>query len=142
MTYQSNTYSDEDMRDVLAEIEGFEDEIGEIMASAMGKAAGLRKKIKATKKRAKDDLSIPMGVLNPLLKVRKLDRQRQKVIDDVSEDLIEVFEDADRNFGLFADTPLAQAAVQAEQNTRSDVDDVTDREQQEGEAVLKKGRVH
>jgi hypothetical protein len=142
--YARNTYDDEDMKAILTEIEDHESEIEKIMASAMGKAAGIRKKIKAVKKRAKDDLAIPMGVLVPLLKVRKLDRQRKKIEDDVSEELIEVYVDAAGQFSMFA--PVHTEGDHEVEPEKPWPDDEAAKsrdaaEQAEGEKVLE-GAVH
>lgn len=133
--YKANTYDDADMRDIITEIEGLDDEAEKIMAAARGKVGGLRRKQKAAKKRAKDDLAIPMGVLVPLLKQRALERKLQKLVGDVSEDLIEVFEDAAGQFSLFApeadepkQEPVAQraarrAAKKAKANQEAEIEE-------------------
>jgi hypothetical protein len=118
--YRQNEYSDDDMRDIIAEIEGLDDEAQEIMASAMGKVAGLRKKQKAAKKRAKDDLSIPMGVLVPLLKRRALEKKMKKLEDEVAEELIEVFQDAAGQFSFLNPAPEAEAKPKKPKKAKAD----------------------
>lgn len=146
MTYEKNTYSDDDMLSVIQSIEKLEDEKASIMATAMGECAGLSQKIKAIKKEAKDELSIPLKVLNPILKRRKLERKIAAIADAVDEDFIEVFEDAAGQFCMFSpnereddgDDELAGGAV-SEPGTggaRTAADDAA--EQAEGDAALER----
>jgi len=100
--YRKNSYSDEDMRTVLDHIEGLKAANRSIMAAAMAECAANNAKIKAEKKIAKDDLGIPLKVLNPLLKRRELERKIADITDDVDEEYIEVFEDAAGQFCMFA----------------------------------------
>lgn len=146
---QSNSYDDDDMKALLDVLDEKDAEALEIMASAMGKVAGIRKWQKAEIKRAKDDLGIPTGVLKPLRKMRALEKQMRKVADEVADDLVEVFEDAVGQFSFFAPNddgvhPASGAAVNAEETAAqaaarqraAAVAEVTEREQAEGEAVL------
>lgn len=110
---RKNSYEDSDFRDVIAEIEGMDDDIKSIMATAMGKAAGIRKKIKATKKRAKDDLAIPTAILNASLKTRALERKIQDIANDVPDELTEMWVDAAGQFSWLApieDEPAEEPA--------------------------------
>jgi hypothetical protein len=135
-----NGFEDDDLRDVIAEMEAMDDEAAEIMASAMGKVAGIRKKQKALKKRAKDDLSIPSRLLTTLLKQRKLERKLQELADDVPEDEIELYADAAGQFSFLAPegdepatvTPAQRAARKAAEAAKAH----HEAEQAEGEAVL------
>lgn len=139
--YKSNTYDDDDMRAVLTVLDEKDDEAESIMAAAMGKVAGIRKWQKAEIKRAKDELGIPTSVLKPLRKMRALERQMQKIAGDVSEDMIEVFEDATGQFSMFAsdDGDPADAANSAQLAARQAAKEARERqdaEQAEGEQVL------
>lgn len=137
MTYKSNSYEDDDMRSVIDQIETYEAQKAKIMASAMGECAGLSSKIKDVKKQAKDELGIPLKVLNPLLKRRKLEKKIADLSDGVDEDYVEVFEDAVGQFCLFALIEDEDQPEEAEGEEPSEVSpDPTDAEQAEGEAVL------
>lgn len=148
--YRKNSYSDDDMKALLDVLDEKDAEALEIMASAMGKVAGIRKWQKAEIKRAKDDLGIPTGVLKPLRKMRALEKQMRKVADEVAEDLVEVFEDAVGQFSFFAPAEAEAAepetaAARAAADRKAAVAEVTEREQAEGEAVLDElagGQVH
>ncbi len=138
---QSNSYDDDDMKALLDVLDEKDAEALEIMASAMGKVAGIRKWQKAEIKRAKDDLGIPTGVLKPLRKMRALEKQMRKVADEVAEDLVEVFEDAVGQFSFLAPADAETAependAARAAAQRKAEVAEVTEREQAEGEAVL------
>lgn len=138
--YKSNTYDDDDMRAVLTVLDEKDDEAESIMASARGKVAGIRKWQKAEIKRAKDDLGIPTSVLKPLRKMRALERQMQKIAGDVSEDMIEVFEDATGQFSMFASdgdaADVANSAQLAARQAAKEARERQDAEQAEGEQVL------
>lgn len=138
--YKSNTYDDDDMRAVLSILDEKDEEAESIMASARGKVAAIRKWQKAEIKRAKDDLGIPTGVLKPLRKQRKLEAQLQKIADDVSEDLIDVYEDAAGQFSLFApegDEPEGATPAQiAAHRSAAAAREQQEQEQREGEEAL------
>lgn len=139
MTYQANTYDDDDMRDIIDQIEAHEASKKAIIAKAMGECSGLSAKIKELKKTAKDDLSIPLKVLNPILKRRKLERQIDDINEGVDEDFAEVFEDAVGQFCMFA--PIEDTEQGAQEDYEADTDDEvtadpTEAELAEGEAVL------
>lgn len=138
---QSNSYDDDDMKALLDVLDEKDAEAREIMASAMGKVAGIRKWQKAEILRAKAELGIPPGVLKPLRKMRELERKMRKVADEVAEDLVEVFEDAVGQFSFLApvegvtaepDNAAARAAAQRAEV----VAEVTEKEQAEGEEAL------
>ena len=145
--YKQNSYADDDFRNVLAEIEGFEDEKVSIRAEAAGKCGGLAKKIKNAKATAKA-LGIPLAVLGASLKSRKLERQLQKIADDIPEDLAEVWTDASGQFSMFApaadenrDEPDAPAAKKAAKRAKTAAQANQEREQEDGKKVLD-GLVH
>lgn len=146
--YKSNTYADEDMKSVIDQIEALEAEKVSIMSAAMGECSAVAEKIKKVKKEAKDDLSIPMKVLNPLLKRRKLERKISEIDGAIDEDYVEVFLDAAGQFCMFApiaDNGEAEAewpddkAAGTKRSARTKADD--DAEQAEGEKALE-GAVH
>lgn len=135
--YRKNSYSDEDMRDILAQIEKLEAEKIAIMSKAMGECGGVANKVKALKKTAKDDLGIPLKVLNPLLKRRKLERKIEDLNDGIDEDYVEVWEDACGQFAMFA--PMEEVEVDApppEPEDEPDHVDPTLAELAEGAEVL------
>lgn len=145
--YRKNTYNDEDMAKVIAEIEEMRDEKADIMATARGKAMNVTKREKNRIKMAKQELGIPTDILTTLLKQRELERKMQRLAEDVSEDMIEVYEDAAGQFSLFKaeegerQVTAAQAAARkaAEQSREAH-----EAEQAEGQAALDElaGAVH
>jgi hypothetical protein len=144
---RNQMFEDADFKDVLKEIEDHVDEIGGIMASAMGKAAGIRKKIKAIKKRAKDDLAIPSAILNASLKTRKLERQLQNIAGDVPDELAEIWVDVSGQFSMFAPVEGEEAGdgetptVAAARRRKAAADANQEAEQKEGAEALD-GLVH
>lgn len=137
---KNQPYEDEDLKQVIEEFETFDEEAETIMASARGKVQKIREKQKKLKKSAKDDLSIPRGLLSALLKQRKLERQLQKVADGVSEDEIEFYADASGQFSLLAATEdepeVVSPAQRAAQRAAAAAKAQQDAEQEEGAAVL------
>ena len=130
-----NGYDDADLKQVVAEIEGYEDEKVEARAEAAGKCSALAKKITNAKKVAKG-LGIPKKSLNQLLKSRKLERQLRDVAADAPDDEAEVFEDMVKVLGEFGDTPLGQATVSAAEERSAEARERRDQEQREGEEAL------
>jgi hypothetical protein len=136
-----NGYDDDDLRQILEEIEGFEDEKLSVRAEAAGKCSQISKRIANAKKTA-TNLGIPKASLNALLKMRKLERQMQDVAGGVPEDEVEVFEDMTGQFSFLApDTPDETAAQVAARKRSAAVEANEDAEQEEGAAVLE-GAVH
>lgn len=139
---QRNSFDDDDMRQVLAELDEMDEEADKIMASARGKVSAIRKRQKNKIKMAKDELGIPTGVLKPLRKIRALERQMQKVADDVSDDLIEIYEDCTGQFSLFApqeagERPSGETAAHASARKAREAARAADEaEQAEGAAAL------
>lgn len=146
---KSNTYDDDDFRQVLSEMEEMDDEAETIMASARGKVQSIRKRQKNRIKIAKQELQIPSDVLRAILKQRKLEIKLQRLTEDVSDDMIEVFDDAAGQFSLFAtgeDEPEAVSPAQAAARKRkAEIAEVTAKEQADGAAALNElagGGVH
>lgn len=130
-----NAYADEDLRKIVAEIEGFEDEKVSVRAAAAGKCSQITKRITNAKKTAKK-LGIPKASLNGLLKARKLERQLKEVAGDVPDDEAEVFEDMVKVLGEFGGTPLGEAAISAAEERAAAAKANQEAEQAEGAAVL------
>lgn len=137
---QRNGYEDSDFREIIAEIEGLEDEKTSIMAEAAGRCSGIAKKIANAKKTA-TKLKIPKAVLMAILKQRKLERKLQELADDVPDDLTEVYLDASGQFSFLApddgeepdeDIPAKRAAKKASKKAAAR----SEAEQAEGAAVL------
>lgn len=145
---KTNGYEDEDFRAVIAEMEEMDGEAEEIMASARGKVSNIRKRQKNKLKMAKAELNIPPSLMRTVLKQRKLERQLQKLADDVAEDEIELYADASGQFSFLAPeadepevvTPAQRAARRAAKAAAENAEE----EQKEGAAVLDEmtGAVH
>lgn len=135
-----NSYYDDDLRQVIEEIEEYEDQATTIRAEAAGKCSGIAKKIANAKKNAKA-LNIPLAILSATLKTRKLERELQKVADGVPDELTEMWEDASGQFSLFAPEPgeeqtKAPAAAKAASKRKAAAKANQEAEQKEGAAVL------
>jgi hypothetical protein len=137
---QRNGYEDSDFSDIIAEIEGLEDEKKSIMSEAMGRCSGIAKKIANAKKTA-TSLKIPKAVLLAVMKQRKLERQLQALADDVPEDLAEVYLDASGQFSFLkpddgAEDESAPAATKAAKKSAARAKANQAAEQEEGAKVL------
>ena len=113
-----NGYDDEDFRTVLAELDEMDDEIQELKSSMGGKIAAIKKRQQNRIKIADKELNIPPALLRKVRAQRKLEQQMQDLVDDLPDDLVEVFEDAAGQFSLFAPEgdgvhPASGAAVTA-----------------------------
>lgn len=95
-------YDDDDLKAKIDEIEALEAQKTTIMAKAAAECSAIAGKIKAAKKEAKDDLSIPLKVLNPLLRRRKLERKIQETDEAVDDDFAEIYQDAAGQFCFFS----------------------------------------
>ena len=136
--YRRNSYADEDFRQVISEMEEMDEEAEHLMSTARGKVQNIRKRQKNRIKIAKAELGIPDDVLKAVLKQRKLERKLEALASEISDDHIEVYEDASGQFGLFASpdgeqVPAAQAAARkAAEQAR----EAHEAEQAEGERAL------
>lgn len=161
MSEQRNvSYEDDDLRQVIDEIETMDAQCETIMARARGEVSGIRAKQKARKKIAAKELGIPRGILLPLLKRRKLEKQIAKVDEGVDDDLAEVYEDARGQLSFLAPVTDAEPEVEPDKKGKSgkkvdasasdaalkqSIADVTAKEQAEGEKLLNgagKGKPH
>jgi hypothetical protein len=136
----TNTWEDEDFRAVLKEIEDMRDDSADIMATARGKVMNNKKREKNRIKIAKQELGIDSTILRTILKQREIERKLQKLTEDVSDDMIDVYEDAAGQFSLFApadgEAPAETAAQAAARQRKAKIDEVTEREQAEGAKAL------
>jgi hypothetical protein len=137
---RKNSFEDDDFRTVLTEIEEADEEAESIMASARGKVSAIRKRQKNRIKIAKQELGIPSDVLRAVLKQRKLEQKLKALAGDVSDDLIEVYEDAAGQFSLFApaegEAPAETGAQAAARERKAEIAAASHAEQAEGAAAL------
>lgn len=135
-----NGFEDEDFRTVLSELDEMDDEAESIMASARGKVSGIRKRQKNRIKIADKELNIPPALIRGVRAQRKLERQMLKVVENLPDDLIDVFEDSAGQFSLFApaqgEAPVETSAQSAARQRRAEIAKVTAEEQIEGAAAL------
>ena len=134
-----NSWDDDDFRSVVLEIEEMEDEKSQIMATARGKAMKVSERIKNRKKIAKQELRVDTDILNAVLKDRKLDRQKAKLAESIPDEKMELWIDAAGQFAFIppnAEHPGESVAQAAARKRMAEIDEVTEREQQEGAAVL------
>lgn len=147
--YRRNGYADEDFATVISEMEEMDEEAEQLMSTARGKVQNIRKRQKNRIKIAKAELGIPDDVLKAVLKQRKLERKLEALACEISDDLIEVYEDAAGQFSLFK-AEEGQEAVSAAQAAARKAAEVAheqeEAEQAEGARVLDemagKGAVH
>ena len=134
-----NGYDDDDFRSVISEMEEMDEEAEHLMSTARGKVQNIRKRQKNRVKIAKAELGIPSDVLNAVLKQRKLERKLEKLASEISEDMIEVYEDASGQFSLFHTDdgePQVTAAQAAARKATEQAREAHEAEQSEGGAVL------
>lgn len=136
-----NSYSEEDLAQLVGEIEEVREDSADIMASARGKVMNNKKREKNLITMAEKELGIPPKIAKAALRQRELERQMKKNAESVGDDLIEMYVEASGQMSLFkpvegalAATPGEAAAVAA----RAEIQRVTDEEQAEGEAVFGK----
>lgn len=138
--HTKNSYEDDDLRQVLAELDEMDDEAEEILASARGKVSAIRTRQKNRIKIADKELRIPPPLVRALRAQRKLERQLKMVAKTVPDDLIEVYEDASGQFSMFApaagEEKTETAAEAAAHQRAADIAAQTEREQAEGAAAL------
>lgn len=93
-------------------VENLKEEIASIMGTAMNEAKSLHEDIAEVFKEAKSN-GIPLKALKAQLKLRKLDRDKEKVVAGLDEEDAESLEKIQHALGLLADTPLGGAAMKA-----------------------------
>lgn len=130
-----NGFEDDDFRQILEEIEEYEDEKVSIRAAAAGECGGLAKKIKNAKSTAKA-LGIPLSILNGVLKTRRLERQIDAVAKGIPEDQAELFADASGQFSFLKPVDGETIVAAAARGAKSAAEDNAAAEQAEGEKVL------
>lgn len=136
-----------------AVVEEIEREL-ELIKSSQGKhmkyARERRDAIKEIKKSAKDD-GLPQDVIDGLLEIRKANRKIHDVKYGMSSDYKPIFKPLSEALGLFADSPLGQAAAAAEEQEDMFDDEEKaaaaaaaneEQEQQEGAEILDRSKAH
>jgi hypothetical protein len=145
---RKNAYEDADFLSVVQEIEEADEEIETISATARGKIGAVKIRQKNRKKIASQELGIPTDVLNAVLKQRRLERQIAKISAGVPDDMVELYADAAGQFSFLKpgdEHPMDNAAQVAARQRATEIQKVTDQEQEEGAAVLDElagGQVH
>lgn len=139
-----------------AVVEEIERELGLIKSSQakhMKYARERRDSIKEIYKSAKED-GLPEDIVKGLLKIREANRKIHEVKYGMSADYTPIFKPLSEALGLFADSPLGQAAAEAEKDMFDgdddpDADDIAAAaaaneaaEQEEGEEVLDRSKAH
>lgn len=107
-----NGYDGNKINAILGRVENLEEEIASIMGAAMAECKAKREDIKEIYLEAKD-AGIPMKPLKAEAKLRKLDRDKAKVVSGLSEDDQETLEQFQMALGPLASTPLGEAAISA-----------------------------
>lgn len=135
----TNTWEDADFLAVLKEIEEMREDSAEIMATARGKVMNNKKREKNKIKMAKQELGIDSSILTTVLKQREIERRLQKLAENVSDDMIDLYEDCAGQFSLFAPDegqPAVPAAQAAAAERAAQVQKITDEEQAAGAEAL------
>jgi hypothetical protein len=142
---RKNSYEDSDFRQIIAEIEGYEDDKASARAEAAGKCSQIARRIKTTKSRAKA-LGIPKAILDAMLKTRKLERKLQEAAAEVPDDLTEMFEDAVGQFSFLApepdEAPEPVPAKRAASRRKKAAEKLQADEQAEGARILEEMTTH
>lgn len=151
----TNSFDQDAAQAVVEEIERELDLIASSQGKHMKYARERRDAIKEIKKSAKDD-GLPTDVVDALLKVRKANRVIHDVKYGMSADYKPIFKPLSEALGLFADSPLGQAAAEAEKQEDmfeepSEEDKAAaaaaaaanqEQEQQEGGEILDRKKAH
>lgn len=145
----SNSFDQDAAQAVVEEIEREMDLIATSQGKHMKYARERRDSIKDIKKAAKDD-GLPTDVIEGLLTIRKANRKIHDVKFGMSSDYTPIFKPLSEALGLFADSPLGQAAAAAEQTEdlfeEDDDKDAADAnqasEQAEGAEILDRSKAH
>jgi hypothetical protein len=135
-----------------AVVEEIERELGLIKSSQakhMKYARERRDVIKEIYKSAKED-GLPEDVVKGLLKIRDNNRSNAEVAKNMSSDYAPIFVPLSEALGLFADSPLGQAAAEAEKDMfEEEPEDAAAAaaaneaaEQAEGEQILDRKKAH
>lgn len=136
-----NSYEDSDFKQIIAEIEGYEDDKASARAEAAGKCSQIARRIKNAKATAKS-LGIPKAILDAMLKTRKLERKLQEAAGEVPEELAEMWVDAVGQFSFLAPAegeevePEATPAKKAARRAKKAAEAHQAAEQVEGGKVL------
>lgn len=112
---QSNEFDADMLRSYIAACEGYEDDIASEMGSAMARVKKLREQIKETIADAKET-GVPMKALKAELKLRKLDRDKNKVVAGLDQDDRESLDAIQAALGDYASTPLGASAMMRASN--------------------------
>lgn len=108
----TNGYDGNKISSFLDRVKNLEEEIASIMGGAMAEAKQRRSDIKDIYAEAKD-AGYPMKPLKAEARLRKLDRDKAKVVAGLEQDDLETLEQFQTALGPLASTPLGEAAISA-----------------------------
>jgi uncharacterized protein (UPF0335 family) len=114
----TNGFDRSQLESFINRVEGLEEEIASTMGTAMRECKVLRGDIKDVYAEAKDK-GIPMKALKAEVKLKRLDREKAKVIaglDQEDEQSLDAIQDA---LGDFASSPLGEAVLKAARDRAS-----------------------
>lgn len=106
----TNGYSGEKVDSYLKRVSEREEEIASIMGKAMAEAKQVRGDIKEIYAEAKD-AGYPIKPLKAEARLRKLDRDKAKVVAGLDDDDRETLDQFQAALGPLASTPLGEAAI-------------------------------
>lgn len=107
-----NGYDGKLVKGFIKRIEELDEEVGSIMGKAMREAKERREDIKSVFAEAKDK-GVPIKVLKAEVKLRKLDRDKSKIVSALDQDDADTLEMVQAALGDFASLPLGRAAIDA-----------------------------
>lgn len=107
-----NGFNVELLKGFIGRVENLEEEIASTMGTAMRECKTLRDDIKEVLIEAKDN-GIPVKALKAELRLRKLDRDKAKVVAGLEQDDADTLELIQEALGDFASSPLGAAALKA-----------------------------
>lgn len=113
---KTNGYDKHVLRSYIERVENLEGEVASIMGKAMADCKPVHEDIAETLQEAKDQHGIPKKALKAVLKMRKLERDKEKALEALGDEDRDSFEQMADALGDFVNTPLGQAAMSAAQN--------------------------
>lgn len=106
----SNGFKPEELKSYISRVENIKDDIASETGGFMSRIKGMRDDIKDVLTEAKE-AGIPVKALKAELKLRDLDREKNKVVAGLEEDDAETLEQIRFALGDFASLPLGEAVM-------------------------------
>lgn len=122
-TPATNGYDSEKLNSYINKIESVDAEKESEKGASMQRQSVLTTKRKAIYDEAKDD-NINITALKAEVKIRRFDRKKAKVREDLEADDREDLDKIEHSLGMLADTPLGQAAMGSAKDRNAKLDNL------------------